>query len=158
MIHTNHALNNAKTQAISQIQAGAATCIVVKHNRIISSGSPRGIAHVIHLYKSGTLKNAFVADKIIGKAAAMLFTLGGVKSCYGENVSQSAVLWLREHNVEISYSNCSEYIVNRKGDGMCPMETVVKDLHDENEALIALTSEIAKNSQKNKDKTKKTQK
>lgn len=149
---------DAKQVAISRIMNGTASCVVVKHNRIISSDSPRGIAHVIDLYESGKLKNAFVADKIVGKAAAMIFTLGGVKGCYGENVSESAVLWLKKHNIPLTYTNCSEYIINRTGDGLCPMEETVLDICDAKDALIALKSKITelktKKQRKNKKNTK----
>ncbi|MBQ4088109.1 MAG: DUF1893 domain-containing protein [Clostridia bacterium] len=130
--------------AITRIQNGTASCVVVKHNRIISSDSPRGIAHVIALHESGKLKNAFVADKIVGKAAAMIFSLGGVKGCYGENVSESAVKWLKAHGIPFTYTNCSEYIVNRKGDGMCPMEETVLHMEDAEKALLALKQKTAK--------------
>ncbi len=141
-IHPIYPPFDAKQLAVSRIQNGTASCVVVKNNRIIDSASPRGIAHVITLYESGKLKNAFVADKIVGKAAAMIFTLAGVKGCYGENVSESAVIWLKEHNIPFTYTNCSEYIVNRKGDGMCPMEKTVQNIDSAEEALSALKEKL----------------
>ncbi|MBQ7901630.1 MAG: DUF1893 domain-containing protein, partial [Clostridia bacterium] len=134
---------NAREQAIRLVESGKAACVVVHGNEIVSAESPRGIAYVIDLYEKGALKDAFVADKIIGKAAAMLFTLGGVKGCYGENVSKTAVEWLKTHNVDMTYKNISTYIVNRRGDGMCPMECTVADINDEHKAVQALKNKIA---------------
>lgn len=135
--------STAKNKAIALVKSGKATCVLVYGNKIIRAESPRGIAYIIDLYEKGLLKDTFVADKIIGKAAAMILSLGGIKSCFGENVSDSAIAWLNEHNIPVSYTNRSEYIVNRKGDGMCPMEETVKDISDANEALSALKQKLA---------------
>ncbi len=133
---------NARTTAINMIKSGNATCVTLRKGKIETEGSPRGIAYIIDLYEKDMLKGAFVADKIVGKAAAMIFTLGGVAACYTENISDSAVKWLENHSVPIEYANRSEYIVNRNGDGMCPMELTVADLDDEKEAIEALKQKI----------------
>lgn len=129
-------------KARNMIKSGKANCIVVKDEKIICKSSDRGIAYIIKLYEEGKLKDAYVADKIIGKAAAMIFTLGGVSALYGETTSQSALKWLTDKNTSISYTNNPEYIINRKGDGMCPMEETVADIYDEKEAYAALKNKI----------------
>jgi deoxycytidylate deaminase len=133
---------DAKATAIKMIEDGRATCVVVKDNKIISAESPKGISHIIKLYEAGMLKGAYVADTVIGKAAAMIFSLGGVKSCYGYTTSKPAVKWLNEHNIAISYNTCSDYIINRTRDGMCPMEETVANITNENEALILLKAKV----------------
>jgi len=128
----------ARQKAIALVKSGKATCVLVNKSKIVRADSPHGIAYIIDLYEKGLLKDSFVADKIVGKAAAMIFTLGGVSGCHGENISESAAQWLKEHNIPFTYTNCSEYIVNRKGDGMCPMEETVKDIDNAEKALSAL--------------------
>ncbi len=139
--------NSVKTEsvlkdAIKLIKSGKATCVLVKENKIISAESPKGIYYIIDLYEKGLLKDAYVADTIIGKAAAMIFSLGGVKGCYGQTTSEGALNWLNEHNISVNYSELTPSIQNRKGDGICPMEETVKDIFDEEEALIALKNKV----------------
>ena len=131
-----------KNIATEMIKTQKASCVTVRNGKIETQGSPRGIAYIIDLYEKDMLKDAFVADKIVGKAAAMIFTLGGVSACYAENISEPALKWLTDHNVSTEYTNISEHIVNRKGDGTCPMEMTVQDIDNEEEALEALKNKI----------------
>lgn len=135
-------LYDAKKDAVRRIKQGRATCVVVRDGQINSAESPRGISYVIALYEQGKLQNAFVADKIIGKAAAMIFTLGGVRACYGETVSKSAASWLVAKGVSVEYGHLVERIQNRQGNGVCPMESTVAHINDETEALAALKRKV----------------
>ena len=83
-----------------------------------------------------------VADKIIGKASAMLLTLSGVKEVYAMVLSKSGQEIFEKYGVKYEYGELVDYIVNRKGDGMCPMELTVKDIDDLNEAYEALNKKI----------------
>ncbi len=84
-----------------------------------------------------------VADKIIGKASAMLLTLSGVKEVYTPVLSRSGQEIFEKYHVAYEYDELVDYIVNRKGDGMCPMEMTVKDIDDMNEAYEALKKKLA---------------
>lgn len=118
-------VHTARDEAVVLVKSGKKTCVVVKDNKIISAESPIGIAYIIKLHDKGVFEGSFVADTIIGKAAAMIFSKSGVKSCYGEVMSNSAYKWLTEHNISATYGTLAECIQNRKGDGMCPMEDTV---------------------------------
>lgn len=87
-------------------------------------------------------KDLIVADKIIGKASAMLLCLSGVKEVYCVVLSKAGESILKEYNVTYHYENLVDYIVNRKGDGMCPMEKTVENINDLNEAYEALNRKI----------------
>lgn len=135
--------NTAIQSAVHLIEEGRATCLVIKDNIIVKSESGRGIAPVIRLYESGILQGAYVVDKIVGKAAAMVMTLGGVRGCHAVTVSQSALDWFAAHGIPVTYDTCAAYIVNRQGDGICPMEGIVGDIDDAEAALPMLKAEIA---------------
>lgn len=137
------ASRSAVHSAINLITEGTASCVVIKENTIVKTQCDKGIGPVIRLYESGLLQDAFVVDKIIGKAAAMVMTLGGVKGCYGVTMSASAVRWLKEHHISVQYETCVDAIINRAGDGICPMEQTVKDIEDAETALVALKGKIA---------------
>ncbi len=135
--------DNAVVSAKNLIANQKATCVVIKQGKILNVESGRGVRPVIALYEQGILQDAVVVDKIIGKAAAMVLVLGGVKACYGVTMSRAALEYLQAHGVRAEYGELTERIINRKGDGICPMEQTVADIDDPTEALEALKAKIA---------------
>lgn len=87
-------------------------------------------------------KGLTVADKIIGKASAMLLCLSGVKEVYCTVLSKAGEQVLKKYGVTYHYENMTEIIINRKGDDMCPMEKTVKDIDDLMQAYNALNQTL----------------
>ena len=83
-------------------------------------------------------KDLIVADKIIGKASAMLLVMSGVKEVSCVVLSKAGQKILEEYNIPYYYEVLTESIINRKGDDICPMEKTVKEIDDLNDAYIAL--------------------
>ena len=73
------------------------------------------------------LKGAFVADKIIGKAAATLLILGKVDGVYADLISESALKLLRRYDIEVTFAEQIAVILNRAKDDICPMEKICLD-------------------------------
>ena len=140
-------MEQAVASAVQLLREGQAACVVLRDGEIVRAETGRGVAPMIRLYDDGALQGAYVGayvvDKIVGKAAAMLMTLGGVSGCYALTVSRAALDWFVGHGIPVEYEVCAEYIVNRAGDGICPMEQTVKELTDATEALVALKQKIA---------------
>lgn len=90
------------------------------------------------------LKCAVIADRIIGKAAAMLAVAGGAKAVYGEVMSESGLQMLTVHGVEARYGTLTPAIRNRENTGLCPMEQTVLTLNDPQDALPALLQTLAR--------------
>lgn len=134
--------NNAVISAKNLIKRGKATCVVIKDGKIINIELGRGVKPIISMYEQGILENAIVVDKIIGRAAAMVLTLGKVSACYGLTVSKGGVDYLRSQKIEVEWENLTDFIINRKGDGQCPMEETVKDVSDPKEGLELLKRKI----------------
>ena len=88
------------------------------------------------------MQGAIVADKIIGKAAALLLVEAGVKEVYGEIMSETAQMVLDEYCVDYSYYTMVPYIANRTQDGMCPLEFCVKFIHRPEDARAAVEHQI----------------
>lgn len=73
------------------------------------------------------LKDAIIADKIIGKVAASILTIAGVKEIYADVISKYAIPVLEENNIKYEYKKLVDYIQNNDKTGMCPMENKYKD-------------------------------
>lgn len=76
---------------------------------------------------TSALKDASIADKVIGKVAASILTVAGVKEIYADCISEFAISILEEHEVSFQYRQRVAYIKNKENTGMCPMETRYMD-------------------------------
>lgn len=131
--------------AKEMIKTKKATCVLIKNGEIIHTASGKGVAPLIRLYEDEPekLKDSFVVDKIIGKAAAMLTLLGGAKKVYGEIMSESGFAFLQENNMEALNGRCVDMISNRQKNGICPIERSVLEISDPNEGLTKIKETIA---------------
>ena len=76
------------------------------------------------------LKDAIVADKVIGKVAGSILACAGVKAIYADTMSKYAIPVLEETGVKYEYSKLVDYIKNIERNDMCPMEKKYKDEKD----------------------------
>jgi predicted transcriptional regulator len=98
---------------------------------------------MVEFINSGLDLNGFsAADKIVGKALAMLFALCKVKEVYAVVMSQGAIKIFEKYKIKYSYKTLVEAIINREGTGPCPMEAAVKDIDDLSEALYAIKNKL----------------
>ena len=130
-------LNNAK----NILKSTNSTIVVVGGENIYTS-KERGVKPLLHLLteKKGFLKGASVADKVIGKAAALLMVLGEIKEVHTLIISEPAIKVFEKHNIPCFYDKKVDRIVNRTGDGLCPMETLCLDVENPMEAFNRITS------------------
>lgn len=120
------------------------TCVICRGDDIHMS-EKRGVAPLIELLDSKIdVRGYSAADKAVGKAAAMLFVLLGVSEIYAAIMSRSAKKILDEYGIKYSCGEEVEYIINRKKDGMCPMEKAVMDIDDPAEAQKEIKETIEK--------------
>ena len=113
------------------------TLVVISSDKGVFTSSDRGVKPLLHLLENEKdfLKGASVADKVIGKAAALLMVLGGIKEVHTNVISDPAVEVFEKHNITFFFDKKVERIINRKGDGLCPMETLCIDVEEPSEAF-----------------------
>mgnify|MGYP005948232421 CR=1 FL=1 len=103
----------------------------------------KGIRPLLEIMKTRTAFSEFsVADKIVGKAAALLFVKMKVASVYGSVISEKAKEIFLRFNIPFSYQTLASMIINRKGDGMCPMEKAIENVSDPEEAYQILKNAV----------------
>ena len=132
-------------RAKEMIAAEEATFVVIRNNQIIYHDKGNGVRPIMKVLDSNPeiLKNAIIVDKIIGKAAAMMLSMGKSVRVHGNLMSQAAAEYLERKGIEHSYERCINVISNRTGDGICPLERAVADIEDEQEAYNKLKETIA---------------
>ncbi len=129
-------------KAKDMLKNGGYTCVLCKGEQIYTADK-RGVAPMLEFIDSGIdLRGFSAADKVIGKAAAMLFVHAGVVEVYADVMSKAAADFLSVNGVAFTYDKLVDKIINRKGDGICPMEQVTADINDTNEAIIAIQKRL----------------
>ena len=123
-----------------QLLTGNATCVLVRGETVYISVKS-GIAPMLDYLAAGIPLEGFsAADRIVGKAAAMLFARAGVTQVYGEVMSRAGAEYLDSHGIAYSFGTLADVIINRTGTGMCPMEQTVREMDDRSSAFCALSA------------------
>ncbi len=121
---------------------GHSVCLVRGDTMIVRDG--KGISPLVLLTEENRdLRGFSAADLIVGRAAAMIFVLAGVSAVYGATMSIGAAEYLGKHGIPFSYGCLTEQIVNRRGDGICPMEKAVSGTGDPAEGLRLIKIALA---------------
>lgn len=117
---------------------GESTVCLVKDDSFFQS-QKRGVTPLLEFINSGVnFKDYSAADKIVGKAAAFLYACLGVKEVFAEVLSKEAIPVFERYNISFKYNILTDYIINRKGTGLCPMEEAVRDISNKEDAFIAI--------------------
>lgn len=130
----------AEEKAKKIITDGLASCVVVKNGAIARTETGPGVSPLVSIYESEPeiLRDARVFDKVVGKAAAMIVVLGGAESAYGEIMGASARAYLAEHGCSAAWGELVDFIRNRRGDGLCPLELAVSRTEDARTGYLLL--------------------
>ena len=81
------------------------------------------------------LQGASMADRVVGRGAALLMVKGGVKEVFAFVLSQPALDVLRQAGITISYDTLQPNIINRTGTDICPVEKLTADTTNPDEAF-----------------------
>ena len=128
-------MNSILLQAKDLLIKEKYTCVFTDGEHTVSS-ERRGVTPLLELIDSKRdYSGYFAADKVVGAGAAYLYVILGVSEIWAHTVSQAALKVLEHYSVTCFYDNRVPHIVNRTGDGVCPMENAVKDATSPEDAL-----------------------
>lgn len=115
------------------------TLVVVKDGEIIFKSKDKGIKPMFILATElkEKAKGGALADRVIGKGAAILAGYIGIKEIYTDLISQGGIERLEHYKIPYSMENSCDYIKNRDKTGYCPIENISKDIE---EPLILIES------------------
>ena len=138
-------------KAINILENEDVSFVVIKNNEIIKDKAI-GIKPIFQRIKmdKNFFINTLIADKIIGKAAALLLVSSGIREVYGQIMSKSAIEVLKNYNIYYRYGEKVDFIHNRNNTGLCPMEETVRYIESPSEVFIPLEKTINKLMSKNK--------
>jgi hypothetical protein len=131
------------------------TLVLAKDGGIIASSSGRGIADLVGFVETlrDELAGASMADKVVGKAVALLVRYAGIVAVHAGMMSESAKKALEGTEISYCYAKLVPRILNRAGDDLCPMEKLSLAYDDPTEGVMALKALVTKMANIQKDTT-----
>lgn len=76
-----------------------------------------------------------IADRVIGRGAALLLVKGNISKVYALTISKSALEVFTKRGIDVEYEMLVDYIINRTGTGMCPVEQATLNIDNPNVAI-----------------------
>lgn len=144
-------MNNNTQKAAKLLSDGNYSYALCNGNEVYTS-KDMGIKPLMDLLSSNTDLYGFsAADKIVGKAAAMLYILLDVSEVYAPVMSESAKCTLEIYGISPICDKCVKEIINRQGTDICPMEKTVAEIDDPKKAYDALKAKMLKMQQMKND-------
>jgi len=114
--------------------------VIVNHGKVLSETKSHGISDLLKaVNKLGdSMKGSSVADRTVGRAAALLFVFSGVRAVFAALASDGGFAVLAENNVFCVYEKRVANVLNFEKTDVCPFEKLVANLSDPEKAYGVL--------------------
>ena len=123
---------------------GGYTCVFLADGEEYCS-KERGVKPLITLLSlEKQFDNAVAADKTVGAGAAHLYVLLGVRALWANVISDAAIKILEDSAIEVFFGERVPHIINRRGDGICPIESAVEGAESSREAYERIIEALDK--------------
>lgn len=130
-------MNNDLKQA-KEILKNENLCIVaVRNGKTVLKSSEKGVKALVGaLRKDPTaLFGSSAADKVVGKAAALLMVKGNISRVFTPVISQGAFDFLERNGVNVKFGCKTGHIMRQDKSGICPMEQRCMEIEDPEEGF-----------------------
>lgn len=131
--------------ALSHLKRNGSTLVLTKDDTVFSS-TVRGVLPLLTLIDDNELNFSefSAADKVVGRGAALLYAYMNIKEIYATVMSEKAKEIFDLYKIPCYYDTLVPYIINRKGDGMCPVEKATENITDVNMAYDIIKTALNK--------------
>lgn len=132
-------------ELIDILHSGGYSCVIANGDKI-RTFTQRGVADLYDLLTQEPefLEGASIADKVVGKGAAALMILGGIKELHTDIISTKALNLLKESDVTVGFKQEVPFIWNRDHTGYCPVETMCSEVKSVEEMLPLISGFLEK--------------
>ena len=122
------------------------TLAIVKNGSVLfETDSHRISGFISAIDKFGIrLNGASVADRVAGKALALLCVYGGVKQVYAEVLSQKAQAVFESNDILFDWKEIIENVLDMNKTGMCPFEKVAANISNPKESYAVFRALLEK--------------
>jgi hypothetical protein len=125
--------------AKSRLYGKEFTLVVVKNCKVFFETRSHRIAGFLSAIEQlGTkLEGATVADRVAGKAVALLCVYVGISDVYAGVLSRKAKAIFEEYGISYEWKELVDNILDLNRNGVCPFEKAAADISDSEQAYIA---------------------
>ena len=129
---------NDLEKAKIQLTERQLTLVIVKNGEILFETEFHRISGFLTAIEQlgKKLENASIADKVVGKAVALLCVYARVKAVYAETLSSEAKSLFEENRVTSEWKEIVEVILDDRKQDMCPFEKEANNITNPKEAYI----------------------
>jgi hypothetical protein len=119
--------------------------VLVRKGSVIARGTSGGVGELLAAVdKLGAqTRGASLADKVVGKAVALIVVSAGICAVDTPLASRAAARVLRSHSVALHATSIVQQIMNRRGDAPCPMEQLTRPFDEPSAAIAKLREFLA---------------
>jgi hypothetical protein len=126
-----------RTLARESLRRAEAAFVLVKDGRILATEKGQGVQPLWDFLSNNSEKvqGATLADKIVGRAVAFLAVTFGLVCVFGTILSEGARDILVQRGLCWDAQNIVPVILNRTGDGPCPVEKGLRTILEPEKAI-----------------------
>jgi hypothetical protein len=119
--------------------------IIVNNGKVLFETESHGIGDLLKAINKlqDSMKDSSVADRIVGRAAALLFVFSGVAAVFAVTASEGGIEVLKKNSVFCEYENSVTNVLNLKKTDVCPFEKLVAKLSNPEKAYEVLKVKCA---------------
>jgi hypothetical protein len=113
-----------------RLKEGDLSFVVVKNGKIIFETNLSGLRGFLQAIKSldKELTDSSIADRVIGRAAALLSAYSHVSAVFAVTISEEGIKVLKDNNIAYYFENYVQKILNSEKCDMCPFEKLTMHL------------------------------
>jgi len=118
--------------------------VIVKDGAAILCLDSTGVSGILQAIENlgEKLSGASVADRIVGKAAALLFAYSRVAQVYAAVLSRRGLSMLKENNIPVEYDLLVPEILDKERKSVCPFERLVSEISSPDYAFRKLKAHV----------------
>ncbi len=121
--------------------------VIIQNGEIMYRSGAAGVAPLLEAIESigvEKLRGSLVADKVVGKAAALLLALFKPRYVFSMIMSKLAINVLEENGIEFDSDKLVDHILNRDKTDLCPFEKAVLNINDPGKAYRVIKEALQK--------------
>ena len=131
---------------LAMLEDSGQNLLVFKDGELIFSSGSRGVAPLVEAvdaFGREGLMGVVTADRIVGRAAALLNVYMGAVEVHALLISAGAEEVLGEHGVGFIFREETDAIKMRDGVVFCPFERLVQGVSDPEEAYLMIRAKLS---------------
>lgn len=138
-------LESDRAQARALLAQGSHALVFVREGVVLGTGDRPGVADLLDLAErlGAAAEGSAVADKVVGRAAALVFQALGVAAVHAQRISDAGAEALAAASIPTTWDERVAQILNRTLDGPCPFEQAAAAVVAPADALPALRARRA---------------